>query len=45
MIEAKHAELSLVWQCELMGISRLSWYYEAKGESELNLHLMRLIDE
>ena len=45
MIETRHPDLSLVRQCELIGISRSSWYYEAKGESELNLRLMRLIDE
>jgi putative transposase len=45
MIEPRHEHLSLVRQCELVGISRSSWYYEAKGESEFNLHLMRLIDE
>ncbi|OSM07327.1 hypothetical protein MAIT1_04456 [Magnetofaba australis IT-1] len=28
-----------------MGISRSSFYYEAKGESLLNLELMQLIDK
>jgi putative transposase len=28
-----------------MGISRSGYYYKAKGESPLNLHLMNLIDE
>jgi len=32
-------------QCELIGISRTSLYYESAGESDLNLKLMRLIDE
>ena len=45
MTEAKHTEPSLVLQCELMGISRSSWYYEAKGQSELKLRLMHLINE
>lgn len=45
MIEPRHERLSLVRQCALVGISRSSWYYAAKGESAFNLHLMRLIDE
>ena len=32
-------------QCRLAGLSRNSVYYEPVGESEENLHLMRLIDE
>jgi len=32
-------------QCELLGLSRSSWYYLPKGESELNITLMRMIDE
>ena len=32
-------------QCELLAISRSSYYYEATGENPLNLELMRLIDE
>jgi putative transposase len=34
-----------VKQCEMMSISRSSYYYEGKGESGFNLELMRLIDE
>jgi len=45
MVDRDHARLSIVQQCELVGISRSSFYYEGRGESELNLHLMRLIDE
>lgn len=45
MIEPEHTKLCVVRQCELVGISRSSWYYRARGESELNLKLMRLIDE
>jgi putative transposase len=37
--------LSITRQCNLLQISRSSLYYEAKGESPLNLKLMRLIDE
>jgi putative transposase len=31
-------------QCELLGLSRASYYYEPAGETEENLALMRLID-
>ena len=37
--------LSLSKQCELIGLARSSYYYDPVPESELNLHLMRLIDE
>jgi putative transposase len=45
MIEPAHPKLSIVRQCDLVSISRSSFYFEAKGESPLNLKLMRLIDE
>lgn len=45
MIEPEHAQLGIVRQCELIGISRSSWYYRPRGESELNLRLMRELDE
>jgi putative transposase len=45
MVEVNHPHLSIARQCELLGLSRSSLYYEAKGESEENLHLMRMIDE
>ncbi len=44
MIDPNHAKLSIVRQCELVRISRSSFYFEGKGESLLNLELMRLID-
>jgi putative transposase len=44
-IDSKHPRLSVVRQCELVGIARSSYYYEGKGESPLNLMLMRQIDE
>jgi putative transposase len=37
--------LSIARQCELLDISRSSYYYEATGENPFNLELMRLIDE
>jgi len=45
MMEPGHPELSLRRQCELIGLTRSTYYYEPAGESELNLRLMRLIDE
>ncbi len=44
-VEKDHPRLSIVRQCELFSISRSSFYYKSKGESSLNLELMRLIDE
>ena len=45
MIETKHHELSVCRQCELLGLPRSTYYYEAALESSENLQLMRLIDE
>ena len=45
MIDPNHRRLSIVRQCELVVISRSSFYYEGKGETFLNLELMRLMDE
>ncbi len=44
LIERDHA-VSLRRQCELLGLARSTYYYEPAHESELNLRLMRLIDE
>jgi len=44
-INAGHSELSITRQCQLTGLSRAGLYYESGGESELNLELMRLLDE
>ena len=45
MIEPKKRNLSVARQCELVGMSRSSWYYRPRGESERNVALMRVIDE
>jgi putative transposase len=45
MIEKNHPRLSVAQQCRLLSISRSSFYYEPKGETGLNLALMRLIDK
>lgn len=41
----KESKLSVVRQCELLEIHRSGVYYGPKGETELNLELMRIIDE
>jgi len=45
MIDPAHSWLSIVRQCELVSISRSSFYREPTVESEETLRLMRLIDE
>ncbi|MEO4041441.1 IS3 family transposase [Hoeflea sp. CAU 1731] len=45
MIEPGHPGLSVGKQCTLLSISRSSFYYTPKGETEMNLILMRRIDE
>ncbi len=45
MIEPNLPVLSVGKQCALLSISRSSFYYEPKGETEKNLDLMRLIDK
>ena len=45
MIDIDHPNLSMRRQCELIGLSRASLYYQPAPESALNLELMRRIDE
>jgi len=45
LVEPGHQQISLVRQCELLGLPRSSLYFEPAGESEENLRLMRMIDE
>ncbi len=44
MIDPGHGRLGIARQCSLVSISRSSFYYQGKGESPVNLALMRLID-
>jgi putative transposase len=44
MIELNHPQLSVRRQCELLGLNRATLYYRPTGESDENLHLMRLMD-
>lgn len=45
LIEAGHSQLSVRRQCELLGVSRSSLYYEPAAESAENLRLMRRLDQ
>jgi putative transposase len=45
LIEPGHPALSVRRQCELLGLSRSSLYYEPGGEAAEDLRLMRRIDE
>ena len=45
MIDPGHPRLSIVRQCELVSISRASFYRRPAGDTPENLELMRLIDE
>jgi putative transposase len=45
LIEPAHSQISIVRQCELLGLPRATYYYHAQGESPENLQLMRLLDE
>lgn len=44
MVKTAHPRLSVARQCQLLGISRSSFYYEPAGESPETLALMRRID-
>jgi putative transposase len=44
LVEPDHPQLSLVRQCQLLGLSRSGLYYQPVGESAENVHLMHLID-
>ena len=45
MIDSSHPELTIYRQCDLLGLSRSSFYYQPAEETPENLALMRLIDE
>lgn len=44
MVNQKSSKLSVRKQCNLLGVNRGLLYYKPKGESILNLELMRLMD-
>ena len=45
LIESNNFHISILKQCELLGLSRSSYYYTPCTESSENLEIMRLIDE
>ncbi len=45
MIERANPKLSITRQCNILSLSRSSYYYRLKGESAANLALLRRIDE
>ena len=45
MVDKSDPKLSVSKQCIILGINRTGLYYKPKGESKLNLELMRLMDE
>ncbi len=44
MVTPTHRALSITRQCNLLSLSRASYYFKPAGEKEKNLALMRLID-
>ncbi|WP_156815435.1 IS3 family transposase, partial [Pseudanabaena sp. PCC 6802] len=40
-----HCELSMVRQCQLLGIARSSFYYQPQAPTEEELRLLKLIDQ
>ena len=45
LIDPEHESLSIRRQCELLDLPRSTLYYQPATESEVNLRLMRLLDE
>lgn len=45
LIDRAHPQISIARQCDLLGLPRSTYYYQAQGESPENLQLMRLLDE
>ena len=45
MVDCEHPALSTVRQCALLAISRSSAYYQARGPSQMDLALMKQIDQ
>ncbi len=45
LIEPANKQISIGRQCELLGLSRSTYYYEPCPESEENLELMPLLDK
>ena len=44
LVDRRHRHLSMVRQCQLMGVSRSSLYYRPKKTSQQDLSLMQAMD-
>ena len=44
-MERDNKTIAVARQCELLGLSRSSYYYSSTRDDEYNLELMRLLDE
>jgi len=44
LIEPEHSSVSIVQQCDLLGLARSSYYYQAAQENTENLRLMDALD-
>jgi len=44
-VERDNEAIAVARQCELLGLSRSSYYYSSTRDDEYNLELMRLLDE
>jgi putative transposase len=45
LVEPGHAMILVSRQCELLGLSRSAYYYQAQRDDSYNLQLMNLLDE
>lgn len=45
LLEVGHQKLSIRKQCDLLQVSRGSFYYEPRGEKEDNIQMMKLMDK
>ena len=45
MVDKISSKINISRQCELLPITRSSFYYRPKTDNKLNLELMRIIDE
>ena len=45
MIDSNSKKLSIVRQCDLLSISKSTYYYKQRGLSKQDLEIMKVIDE
>jgi putative transposase len=45
LVERDNEAIAVARQCELLGLSRHSYYYSSTRDDGYNLELMRLLDE